>query len=135
MPPTGLHGLLGLFIASKIKPDHKYSRLGVVWGSVMPDLDLIGSVLIFIFTGGNIEVPIAFHRSITHSLILIALIFIIAFIGRYMALDKQKIYFPFILGLSSGMFFHVILDMFYFSGVTLFWPLQPITEKIIIIPF
>lgn len=135
MPPTGLHGILGLLIASKIKPKYKYARLGVVWGSVMPDLDLIGSVLIFIFTGGNIEPTIAFHRSVTHSIIIIMLIFFIAIIVRYTSLDKNNIYSLFFFGLTGGMLFHVFLDMFYFSGVTLFWPIQHINEKTIIIPY
>lgn len=135
MPPTGFHGILGLLIAGKIKKNYKYTRLGVVWGSVMPDLDLIGSVLLFIFTGGNVETTIAFHRSVTHSLIVIMLIFLIAIIFRYLTSDKNNDYFQFLFGLVAGMLLHVILDMFYFSGVTLFWPIQPITEKTIIIPY
>jgi hypothetical protein len=35
----------------------------------------------------------------------------------------------------GGMFLHVALDMFYFDGITLFWPFQPLDDRIIILPF
>ena len=39
---------------------------------------------------------------------------------------------PFLLGLTAGMLLHVFLDFFYLGGVALFWPLQPINERIML---
>ncbi len=135
MAPTGFHGLLGLFLASRINPKHKNTRIGVVWGSVMPDLDIIGSVLIFIFTGGNFELSIAFHRSITHSLVIMLFLIVFVYIIQLFSEKSKLIYFPFIIGLIGGMLIHVVLDMFYFDGVTLFFPFQSMGDRITIIPF
>ena len=134
MAPTAFHGLLGLLIASKLDPRHSNTRIGLVFGSVLPDLDLLGSVLIFILTSDT-ELTIAFHRSVTHSLVVIATILFISYFAKFRYRSVQTIYFPFILGLVGGMFLHVALDLFYFDGVTLFWPLQPLNDRIIILPF
>jgi membrane-bound metal-dependent hydrolase YbcI (DUF457 family) len=134
LPPTGFHGILGLFLCSAIEPEHKYFRIGLVWGSVLPDLDLLGSALIFVLTL-NTDLALAFHRSITHSLIVMMFILSFAYFVQLKWLGVRKTYFPLIIGVISGMVLHVTLDMFYFDGVTLFWPLQPIEERITIIPF
>lgn len=132
MAPTGFHGLLGLLIASKL--ENKHSRIGLVAGSVMPDLDLLGSVLIFILTADT-ELTIAFHRSVTHSLVVIMIILLITYLANLRYESVHLVYFPFILGFLAGMLMHMILDMFYFDGITLFWPLQPLGERITILPF
>ncbi|UCG02866.1 MAG: metal-dependent hydrolase [Candidatus Heimdallarchaeota archaeon] len=134
MAPTGVHGLLGLLIASKLDRKHSYTRMGLVTGSVMPDLDLLGSVLIFIMTADT-ELTLAFHRSVTHSLIVIGLILLIGFLGNLKYESVSSIYFPFILGFVVGVLLHITLDLIYFDGVTLFWPLQPLDDRIYILPF
>ncbi len=134
MPPTGLHGLLGLLLASKLDQKHNYTRVGLAAGSVMPDLDLLGSILVFLLTTDK-GLTIAFHRSVTHSIVVIVLILIISFLASQWSESAHAIYFPFILGLIIGMLIHVALDMFYFDGVTLFWPLQPFGDRTRIIPF
>ena len=134
MVPTAFHGLLGLFLASRLNHKYSYTKIGLVAGSVLPDLDLLGSVLIFILTA-NIDLTIAFHRSVTHSLVVIFLILFLSYLATLRYESAHSIYFPFILGLVSGMLIHIALDMFYFDGVTLFWPLQPLDDRIIILPF
>jgi len=135
LPPTGFHGFISLAIASQISSKYKYIRLGVVWGSVMPDLDLLGSILIFIFTGGDADLTIAFHRTITHSIIVISVILLIAIVYQFFSENARIIYSPFLFGVVGGMLLHIGLDMFYFDGVTLLWPFQPMGERITIIPF
>lgn len=134
MAPTGFHGLLGLFIASKLNPKYNYIKIGLVAGSVIPDLDLLGSILIFILTADT-KLTIAFHRSVTHSLVVILSILLISYLANLRFESVHLIYFPFILGFVAGMFIHITVDMFYFDGVTLFWPLQPLDERIVILPF
>lgn len=134
MAPTGFHGLLGLILASLFEKKHQYIRIGLVIGSVIPDLDILGSVLIFLLTA-NTELTIAFHRSVTHSLVLITLILVVGYLANLKFVSANTIYFPFTKGLAIGMVLHVILDLFYFDGVTLFWPFQPLGERIVVLPF
>ncbi|UCE12312.1 MAG: metal-dependent hydrolase [Candidatus Heimdallarchaeota archaeon] len=134
MAPTGFHGLLGLILASLVDKKHQYVRIGLVMGSVVPDLDVLGSVLIFLFTA-NTELTIAFHRSVTHSLVLISLILVVAYFASLWFVSAKTIYFPLTIGLVIGMVLHVFLDLFYFDGVTLFWPFQHLDERIIVLPF
>lgn len=134
MAPTGFHGLLGLFLASRLGENHKYLKIGLVAGSVIPDLDLLGSVLIFLLTAEK-EMAIAFHRSVTHSLVIIAIILITGYLTNFYFKSASIIYYPFIVGLTAGMFIHVALDMVYFDGVTLLWPFQPLGERTIILSF
>lgn len=134
MAPTGFHGLLGLWVASKLDQKHRYIRMGLVAGSVVPDLDLLGSVLIFLLTADK-GLTTAFHRSVTHSLVVMAIILIIGYLTNLRFEIVHTILFPFVIGLIGGMLFHVTLDMFYLGGVTLFWPLQPLGERVTIVPF
>ncbi len=134
MPPTGFHGLLGLLLASRLDSKHDYIRVGLVTGSVIPDLDLLGSVLIYLLTFDT-DLTIAFHRSVTHSLVVISLIIVIGIFASLSSESARIMFFPFIIGLTVGMVIHVALDLFYFDGVTLFWPFQPFGDRTKIIPF
>lgn len=135
MPPTGFHGILGLFFASRINSTQKMARIGIVTGSVVPDLDLLGSVLIYLLTG-DIFMTLAFHRSITHSFVIMIFVLILGIILNLLV--SRRIITNstlFLLGLISGMAIHSVLDLFYLDGVSLLWPLQPFGERITILPF
>ena len=136
MPPTGFHGLIGLLIAGKL--NSKPIKIGFAWGSVFPDLDLLGSIFAFLLTQ-NRDLTIYMHRSVTHSIIIMLLILI----GGYFVVSFQKythrdVYLdlmPFLLGLTTGMLLHVFLDFFYLGGVALLWPLQPMNERFILLDY
>jgi membrane-bound metal-dependent hydrolase YbcI (DUF457 family) len=134
MPPTGFHGILGLLLCFRIDRKHKNFRIGLVWGLVIPDLDLLGSALIFLLTL-NTDLTLAFHRSLTHSLITIICILGMAFLLQFKWPKARTTYFPLVLGIISGMILHISLDMFYWDGVSILWPLQPFGERITIITF
>ncbi|MFX0149672.1 MAG: metal-dependent hydrolase, partial [Candidatus Hodarchaeota archaeon] len=134
MPPTGFHGILGLLFCFRIDSKHKDFRIGLAWGSVLPDLDLLGSALIFLLTL-NTDLTLAFHRSVTHSLIIIICILSTAFLLQFKCPKARTTYVPLIIGIISGMILHISLDMFYWDGVSLLWPLQLFGERITIIPF
>ncbi|MHA2226581.1 MAG: metal-dependent hydrolase [Candidatus Hodarchaeales archaeon] len=133
MPPTGFHGLLGLLLASGLNQKHHRLRIGIVTGSVIPDLDLIGSIILFLFTS-NLEISVNFHRSITHSLTIMFLIFGLTSVTSFFSQSARN-FLPYIIGGLIGALIHVILDLFYFDGVSLFWPLQPFGIRNNIIPF
>lgn len=132
MPPTGLHGLIGLTVSSNISKKKENERIAVFFGSVFPDLDIFGSIIIF-FIGLLQGVPlielresvVLFHRSVTHSLFLISflagggLIFYFLKNRSYEKYGKILIYF------SIGITIHVLFDFFYLDGVSIFWPFFP----------
>ena len=127
MPPTGFHGILGLLIAGKV--NSRPGKVGMAWGSVFPDIDLIGSVIALLLTQDE-EFTINIHRSFTHSFIIMGLILAIGFILPRLTTKNYPNLLPFIIGLVTGMFLHAILDLFYLGGVALFWPLQPLEERV-----
>ena len=134
MPPTGFHGLIGLLIAGKINSKSKSGKVGFAWGSVFPDLDLLGSVFAYLLTQ-NRDFTIYMHRSVTHSLIIMALILFCGYLISLIWKQKFPNLFPFIIGLTAGMLLHSILDLFYLGGVSLLWPLLPMDERIVIVDF
>jgi membrane-bound metal-dependent hydrolase YbcI (DUF457 family) len=132
MPPTGFHGLLGLLIAGKL--NQKEAKIGIAFGSVFPDLDLLGSILIFIFTQ-NKSLTVFFHRSITHSYVIMALILIIGILISVVRPDSSFGVKEFTLALVAGMAIHATLDLFYLDGVALLWPLQSMEDRFILLDY
>ncbi|MHA2112522.1 MAG: metal-dependent hydrolase [Candidatus Hodarchaeales archaeon] len=132
MPPTAVHGLCGLLIAGKIKS--KAGKIGFAWGSVFPDLDLILSIITFVLTQDR-DFTIYMHRSVTHSIVIMLLILSCGYSISFIWKQRFPNLIPFIVGLTTGMLLHVVLDFFYLGGVAIFWPLQPMNERIILIPY
>ena len=126
MPPTGFHGLLGLAIAGKV--DSKAGKIGIAWGSVFPDIDLFGSAITYILTQ-NTHLTIHFHRSITHSLVIMGLILVTGVIVPRLTTRDYSFLYPFVLGLVIGMLLHVTMDLFYLDGVSLYWPLTTMDDR------
>ncbi len=132
MPHTGFHGLLGLLFASKVKS--KSGKLGIAWGSVFPDLDLLGSIVLYIFTQ-DMELTIFFHRSVTHSVIIMGFIL---FVGLPLSRLKSNEFQDgnlFILGFVFGMAVHAVMDLFYLDGVAILWPLQAMNDRFVILDY
>jgi len=134
MAPTGFHGLLGLFLAGRIDRKQKYLRIGFVFGSVFPDLDLMGSVLFYIVSH-NRDLAIGFHRSLTHSLFLIGVLILLIFILKVYPNNRLLNHSIFIVGLTCGIFLHTLIDFFYFDGVSLLWPFQDFGERLYFFDF
>ncbi|MHA2334740.1 MAG: metal-dependent hydrolase, partial [Candidatus Hodarchaeales archaeon] len=126
MPPTGFHGLTGiLFCRFTRSPSMK---LGLVFGSVIPDIDLFGSALIFLLTSSE-ELAIIFHRSLTHSFFTIVTILLVGLLLEYLSIapvidDGQLKLSLLLVGMSIGIFIHVFLDFFYLDGLSILAPLN-----------
>ena len=74
---TGLHGLVGIGVALATRghailgeDGTRTMRFGIVWGPILPDVDLLISIVI-IAAGGNMQQALAPHRTLTHSLFTI----------------------------------------------------------------
>ncbi len=117
MAQAGIHGLIGTAVR-KLSPGRKWLILGIVIGSLFPDLDNLAVAVATVM-----KLPTAgLHRTFTHSLFAaagIAIVFYLA--GRLL---KQPRWGNLGIGLGIGMVLHIILDLLiWFDGVAILWPI------------
>ena len=124
---TGLHGLVGIGIALATKGrtilgdvGTRTMRFGIVWGSIIPDIDLLISIVI-IAAGGNMQQALAPHRTLTHSFFTMLALALIGLVLWKTAVSKSV--GGGLFGIAIGMFAHVLLDLPYEVGVSFLWPL------------
>jgi len=124
---TGVHGLVGIGIALATQGrtileevGTRTMRFGIVWGSILPDIDLLISIVI-IAAGGNMQQALAPHRTLTHSFFTILALALIGLLLWKMAISKSV--GGGLFGIAIGMFAHVLLDLPYEVGVSFLWPL------------
>jgi len=95
-------------------------RLGIVWGSILPDVDLLISIVI-VAAGGNMQQAVAPHRTLTHSLLTIVAVAaggLVVWRTKWSASVGGLLF-----GTALGMLIHVLLDLPYEVGVSFLWPL------------
>ena len=95
-------------------------RFGIVWGSIIPDIDLLISIAI-IAAGENTQQALAPHRTLTHSFFTILPLALVGLLLWKTTVSKSA--GGGLLGIAMGMFVHVLFDLPYEVGVSLFWPL------------
>jgi len=95
-------------------------RFGIVWGPILPDVDLLVSIVI-IAARGNMQQALAPHRTLTHSLFTILAIALIGLLLWRIGVSKSI--GGGLFGIAVGMFLHVLLDLPYEVGVSFLWPL------------
>jgi len=124
---TGLHGLIGAGIALATQGrtilgevGTRTMRFGIVWGSIIPDIDLLISIVI-IAGGGNMQQALAPHRTLTHSFFTILALALIGLLLWKTAVSKSV--GGGLFGIAIGMFAHVMFDLPYEVGVSFLWPL------------
>ena len=139
MPTLGMHALLGFLGGSQTK--HKIMTLAFIFGSLIPDIDIIVAVIAFLLPGGSMEASKYIHRAWSHSLITISLILVIGLVVFQLAKQQNNIQFSnygiFLAFMAIGMVVHSIADVVYIGyyshadaatgynpGVALFWPLS-----------
>ncbi|MFX0063748.1 MAG: metal-dependent hydrolase [Candidatus Hermodarchaeota archaeon] len=125
MVSTGFHIILGIVLANRLFQTRPYAKLALIIVSALPDIDLLGSLVIYLLTQ-NETATVGFHRTLTHSPIVFSVIFLVGcflFLIDRVFFDSSK---PWILevtiGLTIGLLVHVGIDLIYFSGVALLWP-------------
>jgi membrane-bound metal-dependent hydrolase YbcI (DUF457 family) len=117
MAQAGLHALVGATVR-KLAPTREYLMLGVILGSLFPDLDNY-TVAIATIAGRD---PAGLHRTFTHSLFTVLtalLVFLLTGMVR-----RQPRWTNLGIGLAAGIALHILLDLIlWFNGVELLWPL------------
>ena len=118
MPQAGLHAMVGI-ASRKWFPGREWLLLGVVLGSMFPDLDNI-AVAVATLTKTSTE---GLHRTFTHSLFTVVAVVVLFY---FLALVSRKLKWNSLgLGLGAGILMHILLDLvLWFNGVELFWPIR-----------
>ncbi len=110
MTMGGLHLLSGLIIASFIRKDkYKKAKWGVVWGSIIPDIDILASIIIYLFTG-DLNSATFVHRSVTHGFFAMGLVVLIGFTISRTRTDFRWA-FLFSLAFAFGILTHTFYDL------------------------
>ncbi len=110
--------LIGAWLVGKAyelvskKKIHHYTWFFLLLGGILPDIDY----LIDWTLGTNL------HRTFTHSLTFVFLIFVVSF-SIYLLLKEKNIK-EFSIALCIGILVHVLIDTFSAIGAPLFWPLN-----------
>jgi len=117
MAQIGIHGMLAIAIR-KWLPEKVWLILGLVLGSIIPDLDNLAVA----FATINKQPTSGLHRTATHSLMAVVLIFIVFYIIGKLARQPRWVNLGW--GLGLGVLLHILLDLLvWFNGVAIFWPL------------
>ncbi|MFX0070908.1 MAG: metal-dependent hydrolase, partial [Candidatus Hermodarchaeota archaeon] len=84
-------------------------KWGLVWGSIFPDIDLIASIIWFLFTQ-DFDSAGFLHRSYTHGFFTMGLVLIVGQIASRTRSDWKWVSM-FSIAFSIGMFSHVFYDL------------------------
>ncbi|HSF81162.1 MAG TPA: metal-dependent hydrolase [Anaerolineales bacterium] len=117
MAQAGMHALVGT-LARKVSPKREWLMLGIILGSLFPDLD---NYAVAIATLAKLDTH-GLHRTFTHSIFTILVAIAVFFvIGQ---VSKQPRWTTLGLGFGIGIGLHIALDLLiWFNGVELLWPL------------
>jgi membrane-bound metal-dependent hydrolase YbcI (DUF457 family) len=116
MAQAGIHALVGA-ATRKIMPKQEWLMLGIILGSLFPDLD---NYTVAIATVTNRDTH-GLHRTFTHSLFTI--LAVVAVFIIIAGVSKQSRWKSLGFGLGIGIGLHIVLDLLiWFNGVELLWP-------------
>ncbi len=117
MAQAGIHSILGVAVR-KWTPERTWLMLGIVLGSLLPDLDNL-AVAAATLAGQPTE---GLHRTFTHSLLTAAAVAAVFFVVAQIA--RQPRWKNLGLGLGLGITLHILLDLLlWFDGVEILWPI------------
>lgn len=121
MAPTGVHGIIGLGLTRTTR--NPYAKLGLVLGSIAPDLDL--TLGMFFMLCGWINTPKDAHRTFSHGFIAIGTLGALTIL---LVLQQPKIGHQWLrwllLGAGASVLIHIFMDMLVWTPLPLFWPLD-----------
>ncbi len=117
MAQAGLHALVGVGVR-KVVPKREWFILGIILGSIFPDLD---NYAVAVATIAKLNTN-GLHRTFTHSLFAILAAVVVFFIVAQ--IRRQPRWTNLGLGFGVGIGLHIVLDLLmWFNGVELLWPL------------
>jgi len=118
MAQAGIHGMVAAAVR-KYVPGKEWLMLGIVLGSIFPDLDNIAVAVATVAKLPTHEL----HRTFTHSVFTILLVLAVFYLVAVMT--KTPRWRTFGIGFGVGILMHVLLDLVvWFNGVEILWPLR-----------
>ena len=75
MAQSGIHAFSGIILSKKFKYE-KWLIPSIIFGSILPDIDVLFSAMAFLF-GAGIENAESIHRTFTHSIFSTIIIYFI----------------------------------------------------------
>jgi membrane-bound metal-dependent hydrolase YbcI (DUF457 family) len=116
MAQAGIHALVGIAVR-KFTPRREWLFLGIMLGSIFPDLDNY-AVAIATIAKLNKE---GLHRTFTHSIFTILAAVVLFYVIAQVR--KQPRWTSLGIGFGLGIAMHIVLDLLvWFNGVELLWP-------------
>ncbi|UCH59827.1 MAG: metal-dependent hydrolase [Anaerolineales bacterium] len=117
MAQAGMHALVGT-LARKVAPKREWLILGIILGSLFPDLD---NYAVAVATLAKLDTH-GLHRTFTHSLFtILAALAVFFIIGQ---VRKEARWTSLGAGFGIGIGLHIALDLLiWFNGVETLWPL------------
>ena len=125
MAQAGLHAAVGNQMR-KIIPYEKRLFPALIFGSMLPDLDIIVVAIASIFYPIN-QAEELFHRTFSHS--FFTLIFVFLIFAILSEIKKRTVLKSIGKGIALGMLTHLLIDtLIWFNQIDLLWPLplQPV---------
>ena len=120
MAQAGLHAAVG-YQLRRIIPYEKRLFPALIFGTILPDLDVIVVALASIFHPVS-QAENIFHRTFSHS--FFTLIFVYLLFAILSELKKKPVLKPIGKGIALGMLTHLFIDtLIWFHQIDLFWPL------------
>ncbi len=126
MPNAVTHILIPIILIDLIR-DYKLKNKRVLTnkhillcgiGGILPDLDVALGLVMTALTGSS---PMAFHRTLTHSIFIPLTLLAITAILHY---KKKKEPFKISLMITIGYIIHLLLDFLLIDSIMLFYPLS-----------
>lgn len=118
MAQAGIHGMVAAAVRKYI-PKNEWLMLGIVLGSIFPDMD---NIAVAIATVAKLPTH-GLHRTFTHSVFTIVLSLAVFYLVA--TLTKQTRWNTFGIGFGVGILMHVLLDLVvWFNGVEILWPIS-----------
>ena len=120
MAQAGLHAAIG-YQVSRIIPYEKRLFPALIFGAMLPDLDIIIVAIASLFLSINQAVEL-FHRTFSHSFFTLIIIYLLFAILS--ELRRKPVLKSIGKGIALGMLTHYIIDTFiWFSQIDVLWPL------------
>jgi len=117
MAQAGIHGTVAAAVR-KYVPGKEWLMLGIVLGSIFPDMD---NIAVAVATIAKLPTH-GLHRTFTHSIFTILLV--IGLFYLVATFTKKTRWSTFGIGFGVGILMHVLLDLvIWFNGVEVLWPL------------
>lgn len=118
MAQAGIHGMVAAAVR-KYVPGKEWLMLGIVLGSIFPDMD---NIAVAVATVAKLPTH-GLHRTFTHSIFTILLVMGLFYLVA--TFTKKPRWSIFGIGFGVGILLHVLLDLVvWFNGVEVLWPLH-----------